>query len=294
VAATTSPLARTRQAQAGSTRALRIVVSVLIHVTVISGAILFTLPFLWMVRTSLLRPELIAVEPPVWIPWPPEWRNYSALFELGPFGAWMTNSVIVTLLATLGNTLTSAIVAFGFARTTFVGRDRLFVLVLATMMIPFQVTLVPQYVLFWQLGWLNTLLPLVVPELFGRAFFIFILRQFFMSLPRELDEAAKIDGASLWQVLWLIVLPLAKPAIATVAVFAFIDHWNEFIRPLVYVQTPENLTLAVGVRWFAGRYEVMFHYLMASAVLLLAPIIVAFFVAQKQFIRGIALTGLKA
>ena len=147
MAATTTPVAPARQAGLGSTRALQALASVLVHLAVVTGAIVFTLPFLWMVRTSLLRPELIAVEPPIWIPWPPEWQNYTALFELGPFGAWMTNSVVVTVLATIGNTVTSAVVAFGFARTTFVGRDRLFVLVLATMMIPFQITLVPQYVL---------------------------------------------------------------------------------------------------------------------------------------------------
>ena len=275
-------------------RLARAVARLVLHLAVIGGAAVFALPFVWMIRTSLLPPELIFAEPPVWIHWPPAIGNYVALFGLGPVSAWITNSVVATALGVLGNTITSTIVAFGFARTTFVGRDKLFILVLATLMIPFHVTLVPQYILFWQLGWLNTLLPLIVPELFGRAFYIFILRQFFMTLPRELDEAAKIDGASQLQILWRIVAPLSKPALATVAVFAFIDHWNEFIRPLVYIQTPENLTLAVGIRWFAGRYEVMFLYLMASAVLLLIPIIVAFFAVQKQFIQGIALTGLKA
>jgi multiple sugar transport system permease protein len=288
------PVDRTGRRALGAIGATRAAGRALLYAVVVGGALAFAFPFFWMVRTSLLPQHLVFAEPPIWIPWPPAFENYGALFDLGPVGAWMRNSVIVTFFGVLGNTVTSTLVAFGFARTTFVGRDKLFLLVLGTLMLPSFVTLVPQYILFWQLGWLNTLWPLIVPDLFGRAFYIFILRQFFMTLPRDLDEAAKIDGAGLVQILLRVILPLSKPAVATVAVFAFIEHWNEFVRPLVYIQNPENLTLAVGVRWFAGRYEVQFHYLMASAVMLLAPILVAFFLAQKQFIQGIALTGLKA
>jgi ABC-type glycerol-3-phosphate transport system permease component len=265
-----------------------------LYVFVIATALMYTVPFLWMLRTSLLPADQVFAEPPVWLPWPPAWSNYAALFSLEPFGFWLNNSIITTAFGVLGNVVTGYVVAFGFARTRFPGRDKLFYLVLATMMIPFHITLIPQYLVFLNLGWLDTLLPLIVPSLFGKAFLIFILRQFLLTLPRELDEAAEVDGANLWQIMTLVILPQSGPAVATVAVFAFIDHWNEFLKPLVFIQHPENQTLAVGVRWFLTRHGAEFHLLMASSVLVLAPIIIAFFVAQKQFVRGIALTGLKA
>jgi ABC-type glycerol-3-phosphate transport system permease component len=264
-----------------------------LYLFVVATALMYTVPFLWMLRTSLLTADQVFADPPVWIPLNPAWSNYIALFEMEPFAFWLRNSLITTLIGVLGNTITGYIVAFGFARTSFPGRDKFFYLVLATMMIPFHITLIPQYLLFLNLRWLDTLLPLIVPSLFGKAFLIFILRQFLMTLPRELDEAAEMDGANLWQIMTLVILPQSGPAVATVAVFAFIDHWNEFLRPLVFIQHPENQTLAVGVRWFLTRHGAEFHLLMASSVLVLAPIIIAFFVAQKQFVRGIALTGIK-
>jgi multiple sugar transport system permease protein len=266
---------------------------VLLYAFVVATSVMYAIPFVWMLRTSLLPISLIFAEPPVWIPNPPAWENYRALFDMEPFGFWLRNSVLTTIVGVLGSTLTGYVVAFGFARTDFPGRDKLFYLVLATMMVPFHVTLIPQYLLFLKIGWLNTLLPLLVPALFGKAFLIFILRQFLMSLPRELDEAAEVDGANLWQIMTQIILPLSGPAVATVAVFAFIDHWNEFLRPLMFIQNPQSQTLAVGVRTFLSRHGAEFHLLMASSVIVLMPVIIAFFVAQKQFIRGIALTGLK-
>jgi multiple sugar transport system permease protein len=271
----------------------RLVRKPLVYALLVGGSALFTLPFLWMVRTSLLPSSLIQADPPVWIPTSPQWSNYRAMWAAGPFLSWVVNSVLVTVVGVVGLTLSSTLAAFGFARTSFPGRDKLFVLVLATLMIPFHVRLVPEFILFNRLGWINTLYPLMVPALFGAPFYIFILRQFFLSLPRELDEAAAIDGASPWTVLWQIVLPLSRPAVATVAVFAFINEWNDFVRPLVYLHTPTNLTLAVGVRWFIGLYSTEFHLLMAASVVMLGPIIVVFFVGQKQLIRGIALTGIK-
>jgi ABC-type glycerol-3-phosphate transport system permease component len=277
-----------------STRALRLGRRVPLYAFVVATSLIYTVPFLWMLRTSLLPAELVFAEPPVWIPPAPAWSNYTALFDMEPFAAWLRNSILTTVLGVLGNTITGYIVAFGFARTSFPGRDRLFYLVLATMMIPFHITLIPQYLLFLKVGWLDTLLPLIVPNLFGKAFLIFILRQFLLTLPRELDEAAEVDGANLWQIMTRVILPQSGPAIATVAVFSFIDHWNEFLRPLVFIQHPETQTLAVGIRWFLTRHGAEFHMLMASSVLVLAPIIIAFFLAQKHFVRGIALTGLKA
>lgn len=264
-----------------------------LYLLLIGGSALFLLPLFWMVRTSLLPLDLVLAEPPVWIPWPPRWQNYVEMWAAGPFLAWLRNTVTVTLVGVVGLTVSSTVAAFGFARTEFPGRDKLFYLVLATMMIPFHVVLVPQFMLFNAFGWINTLYPLIVPSLFGSPFYIFILRQFLLTLPRELDEAAEIDGASIWTILWTINVPLARPAIATVAAFAFINEWNDFVRPLVFLQTPEMLTLAVGARWFVGRYSTDFHLLMAASMVILLPMIVVFFIAQKQFLRGIALTGIK-
>ncbi|MBI2942047.1 MAG: carbohydrate ABC transporter permease [Chloroflexi bacterium] len=236
---------------------------------------------------------MIFVEPPIWLPWPPYWVNYVTMWEGGLFPHWIKNSVIVTVVGVIALTVSSAVAAFGFARTDFPGRNKLFVLVLATLMVPFHVLLVPQFLLFNWFGWINSLWPLIVPSLFGSPFSIFILRQFFLTLPKELDEAAEIDGANIVQVFLQIIVPLAKPAIATVAAFAFINEWNDFVRPLVYLHRPENLTLAVGIRWFTGRYGTQFHLLMAASMVSLLPMIVVFFLAQKHFIQGIALTGIK-
>jgi len=265
----------------------------LVYAALIVGSLMFAFPFFWMVRTSLLSLDQVFVDPPIWIPNPPHWENYAEMWQQGPFAYWIRNSVTVTVLGVIGNTAASTLAAYGFARTTFPGRDKLFLMVLATLMMPFHVLLIPQFAMFDKLGWLDTLYPLWVPSMFGSAFSIFILRQYFLTLPKELDDAAVIDGANKWGILWRIVIPLSKPAIGTVAVFSFIGHWNGFIRPLVFLRTPNNLTLAVGIRWFTGRYETYFNWLMCGSILALAPIIIVFFFVQKQFVQGIALTGLK-
>lgn len=265
----------------------------LTYLLLIVGSIIFVIPFLWMIRTSLMEPQNIYMYPPQIIPDPIRLANYPEMWETGPFLSWVRNSLTVTLVSVVGDTVASTAAAFGFARTRFPHRDKLFVFVLATMMIPYHVVLIPRFILFRDLGWLNTLYPLIVPNLFGSPFYIFILRQFFLTLPTELDEAAEIDGAGMLTILWRIVVPLAGPAIATVAVFSFINHWNDFVQPLIYLQSPESQTLAVGIRWFTGRHGTEFHLLMAISVLALLPIIITFFFAQKQFIRGIALTGIK-
>jgi multiple sugar transport system permease protein len=293
MATATESMARDAAQRALWTRALHILGQIFVYFLLITGGFIFTFPFLWMLRTSFLPESMIYANPPVWFPWPPRWENYVEMWQEGYFTHWIWNSTIVTILGVLGTTTTSTIVAYGFARTQFPGRNQLFLCVLATLMIPFHVLLVPQFIIFNYLGWINTLYPLWVPSLFGGAFYIFILRQFMLALPKELDEAAEIDGATRWIILWRIIAPLSKPAIATVAAFSFINHWNEFIRPLVFVLTPESQTLAVGVRWFTTRYGSYFHWLMAAAVVSILPIIVVFFFTQKQFMRGIALTGLK-
>src|SRR5262245_58918184 len=203
----------------------RLVAQVLTYLALGIGGLLYTFPFLWMVRTSLMSISSMFLDPPQVLPDPVVWANYQVMWETGPFLHWIVNSLLVTSIGIITNTFTSALVAFGFARTRFFGRNVFFVLVLATMMLPGHVTIIPQFIMFRQLGWLDTLLPLIVPGLFGSAFHIFVMRQFFLTLPLELDEAAEIDGAGLLDIFWRIILPLSKPAIATVAVFTFIGRW---------------------------------------------------------------------
>lgn len=276
------------------TTPLRFVGHLLIYLVLTVGGLLYTFPFLWMIRTSLMSVGSMFLDPPQAIPNPVMWENYRVMWQTGPFLHWVVNSLLVTGIGIITNTFTSALVAFGFARTRFPGRNFFFVLVLATMMLPGHVTIIPQFIIFKQIQWLDTLLPLIVPGLFGSAFHIFVMRQFFLTLPLELDEAAEIDGASPWDIFWRIIIPLSKPAVATVAVFTFIGRWNQFFEPLIFIQTPERLTLAVGVNWFRTQYGTEFHLLMAASVVAVLPIIVVFFFAQQQFIRGIALTGVKA
>jgi ABC-type glycerol-3-phosphate transport system permease component len=265
----------------------------LAYAAVTAGGLVYIFPLLFMLRTSLTPVGLLFADPPVIVPWPPYWQNYAEMWQGGPVLAWLRNSLLVTGVSVVAETTASTLVAYGFARTRFRGRNVLFMLVLATTMIPLHVTLIPQYLLYHRLGWINTLWPLIVPRFFGTAFYIFILRQFFLTLPKEMDDAAEIDGANRFQVLTRIIVPLSTPAIATVAVFSFINRWNDFLEPVIYLLTPENLTLAVGLRWFTGRHGTEYHLLMAGAVLMVGPMIVAFFLAQKYFVQGIALAGIK-
>ena len=264
-----------------------------VYLLLIVGGLLYTAPFLWMVSTSLKEPGAAVAFPPTWVPDPVEWRNYIRAWNVLPFADFTRNSVIYAGVALVGQLLSCSLAAFGFGRISFRGRDFWFAVLLATMMLPSQVTLIPQFILFKNLGWLDTLLPLIVPAWFGQAFYIFLLRQFFLTLPTELDDAARIDGAHLFDVYWRIVLPLAKPALATVAIFSFVYHWNDFFGPLIYLTTPEKMTIAVGLQLFRGQWGTDFSLLMAASTAALLPILVLFFVAQKTFVQGIALTGMK-
>ncbi len=275
-------------------RAMRVGGRVTTYLILWLGSFLYAIPFLWMVRTSFMRLDKLFEEPPQIWPDPWIWQNYIDMWETGPFANWIVNSLILVALGMFGQTLISIFVAYGFARTQFPGRNQLFVLILATLMLPGHVTIVPKFIMFRTVGLLDSLWPVALPDLWGQAFYIFILRQFFLTLPVELDEAAEIDGANLLQVLFRVVIPLSKPAIATVAVFNFINKWNEFFEPFVFIQTPEKLTLAVGIRWFRTQYGTEFQMLMAASIVSVAPIVIVFFFAQKQFVRGIALTGIKS
>ena len=272
------------------------------HAALIVICMLAILPFFWMVSTSLKSLEATMAYPPrVW-PRPIVWHNYIEVFhhEKASFLLWTRNTLIIAALGVAGTTLSSALVAYGFAKMRFFGRGVLFALMLSTMMVPFPVTMVPLFTLFKWLGdhtamaWLGTFKPLWVPAWFGSAFNIFLLRQFFLTIPNELSEAARIDGCSELGIFCRIILPLSRPALAVVALFAFMAIWNDFLGPLVYLQRPEQFTLALGLQNFQSKAGgTSWHLLMAASTLVVLPAILLFFLAQKTFIEGIATTGTK-
>jgi ABC-type glycerol-3-phosphate transport system permease component len=258
------------------------------------GGCLFLLPFLWMVSTSLKEASQVQHFPPIWIPHPIRWDNYSIALSKMDFWTQLKNTLIIVYANVVGQLFSASLVAFGFARLKFPGRDALFFLMLSTMMLPGVATLIPIYILYKNLGWIDTFLPLTLPAFFGGgAFYIFLLRQFFLTLPKEMEEAARMDGASSWDVFWRIILPLSKPALATVAIFTFMGHWNDFVGPLIYLRSPRNYTLALGLQTFQGLYSTDYQYLMAASIVVVAPVIALFFLAQRYFVQGIVLTGMK-
>jgi ABC-type glycerol-3-phosphate transport system permease component len=256
-------------------------------------ALLFLFPFLWMASSSLKSPQELVRIPPTLLPKTWAWNNYIDSWKSQPFLIYFKNSVTITALVVVGRIVSCSLVAFGFSRTRFPGRDFLFVVLLATMMLPRQVTLIPQYLLFKQLDWINTIKPLTVPAFFGNAFHVFLLRQFFMNLPLELDEAAFMDGATRWGIYWRIVMPLSKPILLTVLTFTFIGVWNDFFGPLLYLSTLDQMTIAVGLLYFRDQFGGPFHHLMAASVMAVVPIIIVFFIAQRYFISSIVMTGLR-
>jgi multiple sugar transport system permease protein len=221
-------------------------------------------------------------------------ENYAAAWTAKPFTRFAFNTLFITLCCILGQVLSASLVAFAFARLEWPGRNLLFFGMLATMMLPGEVTMIPNYLIFRHLGWIDTFLPLTVPSfLGGGAFYIFLFRQFFLTLPRELDEAARVDGCSSLRIYGSVLMPLCKPIIATIAVFSFVAHWNDFLTPLIYLNSSEKFTLALGLQFFRGTYETDMHLLMAASTLVLLPVILVFFFAQKQFVKSIVLTGMK-
>jgi multiple sugar transport system permease protein len=272
------------------------------HFVLIVVCLAAALPFLWMVSTSLKTLQIASSGKTMFWPHPIVWQNYVEVFhqEKANFLLWTRNTLVIAVLGVTGTTLSSAIVAYGFARLKFRGRNALFILMLSTMMLPFPVTMVSLFTLFRWLGdhtaiqWLGTFKPLWVPMWFGSAFNIFLLRQFFATIPNDLSEAARIDGCSELGIFCRIILPLAKPALAVVALFAFLSIWNDFLGPLVYLQRPEQFTLAVGLQNFQSKAGgTPWNLLMAASVLVILPAILLFFLAQKTFIQGIATTGMK-
>ena len=264
------------------------------YVVLTLGALVMIIPFAWMVSTAFKDPGQAFTYPPQWIPRPPTLESFQQVWTKVPFGRYLFNSAFVAVTVTIGEVLTSALAAYAFARLRFPGRDAIFLLYLATLMIPGQVTIIPNFVImrFFPTGsWVNTYQGLIIPSAFT-ALGTFLLRQYFLSIPRELEEAARIDGASYFQVWWRIILPLSGPALATLAVFSFMGSWNGFLWPFVMVSSPEMRTLTVALRSFQTEYGTEWALLMAGSVISLLPMVVIFLLAQRYFVRGIATTGL--
>ena len=266
-----------------------------IYLILILAAIAFLIPLFWMASTSLKAKEDVMAMPPQFIPNPVMWSNYpTAMTAPGfDFPVLLKNTLVYAVLETFGIVISCVLAAYSFSRMRWPGRDFFFVLTLASMMIPGVVTLVPLFVMFSRMGWTNSMLPLIVPGFFGSAFNIFLLRQFFLSIPIELTEAARVDGASHWRILWQIIVPLAKPAIATITLFEFLYCWTDFMGPLIYLNRESLFTLSLGLYAFRERWQIRYDLMMAAAMVVTLPILILFFMAQRTFIEGIALTGVK-
>ena len=267
-----------------------------LHALAILLAIVLMLPFYWAVISSLKQVTEVRQIPLVWWPRVPQWGNYAEVWNVRFFPIWVWNSIFLTVVATTGTVVSSSMAGYAFARFRFPGKNLLFTITLATLMLPAYVLLIPNFMLFWKLGWLNTYLPLTVPFWFGQAFFIFLFRQFFMTVPIELDEAARIDGASYPRIFWSIMLPLSGPAFATAAIIEGINQWNSFLRPLIVLNQPETYPLSVGLRYFVvnpGDNLPKDHLLMAAAVIMTVPVILVFFIGQRSFVRGVVMSGIK-
>jgi multiple sugar transport system permease protein len=288
---------RTRDAAAAQAarthKASKVWRSLLSHSVLLIGSIIFVAPLIFMVSTSLKAMRQIAKFPPEWIPNPVIWGNYPGVFTYAPMHLYFLNTMIIVIPTVIGATLVSAMAAYAFARLRAPGRNTMFLLVLATLMLPHVVTMVPTYVLFAKLGWVGTFKPLTIPPLAGSAFFIFLLRQFFMTIPRELEDAALIDGCSRARIFRSIILPLAKPALATVTIFAFMGAWNDYLGPLIYLGHQDQYTMSLGLQAFVQYHGSEWGMLMAASTMMVLPVIVIFFFAQKNFIQGITMTGIK-
>ncbi|WP_223298975.1 carbohydrate ABC transporter permease [Paenibacillus darwinianus] len=256
-------------------------------------ALAFIIPFLWLVSGSLKSSSELFANPPVWLPSKPQWTNFTTAFSEFPFLLYLRNTLTIAGFGIIGAVLSNTLIAYGFSRVEWKGRDGAFVLVLATMMLPFQVTMIPLFIMFQKLGWIGTFLPLIVPVFFGNPFFIFLLRQFFQGIPKELSQSAKVDGASEFRIYWQMILPLSLPVITTVMIFSFIGSWGDFIGPLVFLSDNKLYTLSLGIQQIMSVNDPRWPLLMAVGVSMTLPVLMIFFVLQKYFIQGIAFSGIK-
>lgn len=260
----------------------------MIHTILIAGSVLFVFPMLWMLSTSLKAPDQTMVFPPRWMPHPARWSNYVEAVNYIPFFRYALNTLIVCGLSMAGAVVSNALVAYSFARLKWPGRDVLFGFTLATMMVPFPVVMVPLYSVFRELGWIGTLQPLWVPAFFANAFNIFLLRQFFLRVPGNLAEAAALDGAGELRIFWQVYVPLAKPALAVVALFQFIGSWNDFLGPLLYLTDQRTFTLSLGLQFYQSQHGgTQWHLLMAASMLTVLPVVILFFFTQRTFLTGL-------
>lgn len=284
------PIRRARGLQSMRTR--QRIGHFLLHVLMIALGVTFLMPLAWVASTSLKLPGQVFITPIEWLPKSPRWENYLDVFRRLPFEKFIVNSLFVTTMGTIGSVLSSVMVAFGLSRIRWPGREILFTVLLATMMLPGVVTLIPVFIIFKQIRWVGTFYPLWVPAWFGGAFYVFLMRQYMLTLPTELDEAAKMDGASNFRILWQVIAPLCGPAIASVAIFSFLFHYNDFMGPLIYISDNTMYTLPLGLLWFQGRFGNFWHLVMAASMITILPVIVLFFFAQRYFVQGIQFTGL--
>ncbi len=265
---------------------------VLLYIVLILIAVIMVVPFLWMLSTSL-KTQYDAVKiPPVWIPDPPQWENYVKLFTEQPMFQFMLNTIKIVFFVVLGQLFFSSLAAYSFARISFKGRNVVFFFFIATLMVPGQVTMIPTYLMFAKAGLTDNHLALILPAFFS-AFGVFLLRQFFMSLPRELEEAAEIDGCNPFMTYWRIMLPLVVPAMLTLGVFTLMNTWNDYMGPLIYLSSPEKYTMTLGIAYFKGVYTTQWNLVMAGSIVSVVPILIAYLCAQKYFIEGIAFSGVK-
>lgn len=260
------------------------------------GAFIIAVPFLWMLSTSLSPKSQIALFNIQWIPHPITWQNYPLALHDIPVIEYAQNTLVIAFFNLLGTLVSSYLVAYGFARLRFPGRSFFFGLLLSTMMLPGIVILIPQFIEFQKLGWLNTFKPLIIPAYFGGgAFYVFLLRQFMMTIPQELSDAALIDGAGFMMILWRVIVPLTKPALAVVAIFNFMANWNDIMGPLIFLNSPSKYTLAVGIAMFRGTWGILsWNHMMAATVMFAIPPLLLFFCFQRTFVEGVVMTGLKA
>jgi multiple sugar transport system permease protein len=272
----------------------RTIIRIITYTVLFIGSVVCLIPLIWLIRSSFMETGQIFIIPPEWIPKPFRWQNYIEALSSLPFGRYLLNTLEILIFVEMGTLLTATVCAYSFARLRWPGRDLIFGILLTSLMLPYAVTLIPTFILWKYLRGINTFAPLIIPSWFGGGvFYIFLLRQFFLTIPFELDEAAYIDGASPLYVYWNIILPLAKPAIIVVGIFTFLGVWNDLLGPVIYLNDPDKFTVAIGLAQFVSSYASYWNYLMAAAATMTLPVVILFFVAQRYFIQGITLTGLK-
>ncbi|MCB0121697.1 MAG: carbohydrate ABC transporter permease [Caldilineaceae bacterium] len=276
-------------------RIFKVIGRILIYVVLLVGALIFSAPLLWMISTSLKPEGLVAQYPIVWIPPEPKWSNFYTAWNksVPPFSVFYYNTIYITVINIFGLVLSSSLVAFGFARIRFWGRNVIFMILLATMMLPSQVTLIPIYLFWAKLKLINTFWPLIVPQWLTNAYNVFLLRQFFMSINTEMDDAARIDGAGWFRIYWSIIMPLSKPALGVIAIQAFAWNWNNYFDPLIYLNEPRKLTVAIALRLFETQQSQHIPETMAMTLVATIPVLVVFYIAQARFIQGIVISGVK-